>query len=407
MASVSERPRAARGAGISFVPGSAISPEVSQCAPEFNSSTAPLIPFNSHFNSQRKQQHIEIGATKYLLEILKVGIVFFKFRVKAVIQNAKPMPTISFQTPAKMFAKYAVAALFCVTFGVVHAAEISLPETGYLRRPLKGILIEGPIVKGDFKRFQYLALSGSHRVVWLASPGGDLAEAIKIGLLVRKLKMNVWAPEANRRSWNTMIHISDQRNSVCSSACFFIYAAGIYRSGGILGVHRPRIDEEDLKAMTIEQAASGQVSTSEVAAACLRKMGIPNSLIEKAATTKPNDIQWLTEAEVSSLSGYIPEYEDWIEAKCSDTWKSIPNDPKPCKECSVEELLVRERMRAAEHRYGCIDDITSQAKVKARQEALDEYVKSGRIQEVIAEQKSACATPTPKNRRECPPPISK
>lgn len=318
------------------------------------------------------------------------------------------MPTILFQTAAEIFAKYAVAALFFATGVTALAAEISLPESGNQSRQLNGILIEGPIVKGDFKRFQYLAFSGAGTgAVWLASPGGDLAEAIKIGQLVRRLKMDVWAPEANRQLWNSMIHISDQRNNVCASACFFIYAAGTYRSGYILGVHRPRFAEEDLKAMSMEQAASGQVSTSEVAATYLRTMGISNSIIEKAATTKPNDIQWLTEVEVKSLSGYIPEYEDWIEAQCSDTWKNVPSDPKPCKECSADELLARWNARAAEHRYRCKSDISSQAKTKARQEALDEYVKNGRIQELIAEQKSACATPTLKNRRECPQGMSK
>lgn len=318
------------------------------------------------------------------------------------------MPKKSFQTAAEAFTKYAVGTLFFAAFATVRAAEISLPETGYLNRPLNGILIEGPIVKGDFKRFQYLAFSDAGTgTVWLASPGGDLAEAIKIGQLVRRLKMEVWAPEANRQRWNSMIHISDQRNNVCASACFFIYAAGIYRAGNLLGVHRPRFAEEDLKAMTMEQAASGQVSTSEVAAAYLHKMGIPNSIIEKAATTKPNNIEWLTEVEVKSLSGYIPEYEDWIEAKCSDTWKSVPSDPRPCQECSADELLGRWNARAAEHRYRCKSDISSQAKTKARQEALNEYVKDGRMQEIIAEQKSACATPTPKNQRECPRGMSK
>ena len=168
-----------------------------------------------------------------------------------------------------------------------------------------------------------------------------------------------------------------------------------------------RFTEEDLKAMSMEQAASGQVSTSEVAATYLHAMGIPNSIIEKAAMTKPNDIQWLTEAEVKSLSGYIPEYEDWIEAKCSDTWKSVPSDPKPCKECSADELLERWSARAAEHRYHCKIDLSSQAKSNARQEALDEYVKNGRIQELITEQKLACATATSKNRRECPLGLSK
>lgn len=282
------------------------------------------------------------------------------------------------------------------------AAEISLPETGEFSRPLNGILIEGPIVKGDFKRFQYLALSSSGTgTVFLASPGGDLAEAIKIGQLVRRLQMDVWAPDSNKKLWNSMIKVSDQRNNLCVSACFFIYAAGTYRAGGVLGVHRPRFAEEDLKAMTMEQAANGQSSTSDIAAAYQRKMGIPNSIIEKAATTKPNDIQWLTEAEVKSLSGYIPEYEDWIEAKCSEAWKNVPDDPKPCKTCSTDELLARWNMRAAEGRSRCKSNLSSAAKTKARQELLDEYVKSGRIQELISEQKIACATVTSKNRREC------
>lgn len=347
--------------------------------------------------AQRKQRHVEIGVTKILIEILKIG------NCVPHIQSVNRMLKVSFQTAVKIFARYAVLALFFANAITVRAAEISLPETGNLKRPLNGILIEGPIVKGDFKRFQYLAFSSAGTGgVWLASPGGDLAEAIKIGQLVRRLKMDVWAPEANMKIWNSMIHISDQRNNVCASACFFIYAAGTYRAGSILGVHRPRFAEEELKAMTLDQAASGQVFTSEVAAAYLRTMGVPNSIIEKAAETKPNDIYWLTEAEVKSLSGYIPEYEDWIEAKCSDTWKSVPSELKPCKECSADELLERWSARAAEHRFRCKSDMSSQAKTKARQEALDEYIASGRIQELIAEQKLACASPTQKNRRECP-----
>ena len=199
------------------------------------------------------------------------------------------MPKIFFENVSKLFSRVAIATLFLAPFINVRAAEISLAESGSLNRPLDGILIEGPIVKGDYKRFQLLAFSGVS-TVWLASPGGDLAEAIKIGQLVRKLKMDVWAPDSNRQFWNTMIRVSDQRNSVCASACFFIYAAGTYRAGNILGVHRPRFADDDLRAMTMEQAATGHVSANDAAALYLRKMGISSSIIEKAVTTKPSDI---------------------------------------------------------------------------------------------------------------------
>ncbi len=204
------------------------------------------------------------------------------------------------------------------TFGSVRAAEISLPETGGARLPLKGILIEGPIVKGDFERFEYLALSLSDPdTVWLASPGGDLAEAMKIGQLIRKMKLAVWAPESNKKLWSFMIHVNDPRNNLCAGACFLIYASGVDRYGDVLGIHQPHLAEEDLRSMSMEQTASGQFSTNEVTSTYLREMGIPDSIIEKMNSTEQNDIQWLKENEVKTLSGTIPEYQDWLDAECS------------------------------------------------------------------------------------------
>jgi hypothetical protein len=294
------------------------------------------------------------------------------------------------------------ALLACITgFGMARAAEISLPETGEGHRPLNGILIEGQIAKGDFKRFQYLALSTNAGTVWLASPGGDLPEAIRIGQLVRRMKLSVQAPDSNRKVWSIMLHVNDPRNNLCASACFFIYASGVERLGNVLGIHRPRITEEDLRSMSMEQAAFGQLSTNEVTSVYLRKMGIPNSIIERMNSTKPNDIQWLGEDEVKSLSGYIPEYQDWLDAKCP--WGiTVPDDPKPCKECSVDELLARWKLRATWQNFDCKYGLIREAQETARREILNEYVKSGRIKEVLEEQKHACATLTAKNRRECP-----
>jgi hypothetical protein len=295
-----------------------------------------------------------------------------------------------------------LSLLACIVgFGIVRAAEISLAESGEGQHPMNGILIEGPIVKGDFKRFEYLALSSPKGIVWLASPGGDLAEAMKIGQFVRRMKLPVWAPENNKKSWSIMIHINDPRNNLCTSACFFIYAAGVRRSGDVLGVHRPRITEEDLRSMSMEQAAFGQISASEVTSVYLRKMGIPNSMIEKMNSTKPNDIQWLGEDEVKSLSGYIPEYQDWLDAKCP--WGAVvPDDQKPCKECSADELMARWKWRAMSQNFDCKSGLFEGAQETARSEILDEYVKSGHLKEVAKEQKHACATLTTKNQRECP-----
>jgi len=281
-----------------------------------------------------------------------------------------------------------------IGLGMARAAEISSPETGVNRRPLKGILIEGPIVKSDFEKFEYLALESGGDPVWLASPGGDLFEAMKIGALVRKMKLSVWAPDDNREAWSVMINVNNPRNNLCASACFFIYAAGVQRHGDTLGIHRPRITEENLRSISMDQAASGLLSASEVASAYLRKMGIPDSIIERMNSTKPNDIQWLGKEDVKSLSGYIPEYQDWLDAKCP--WGiNVPDAPKRCEDCSLDELVSRWSERADAENFECKTALMDTEREAARHEILNEYVKTGRVKEMVEEQRARDA-----NRKE-------
>ena len=282
---------------------------------------------------------------------------------------------------------------------ISQAAEISQPHSKSGRILNSSILIEGPIVKGDFKRFQYFVFAFPARTVWLASPGGDIAEAIMIGQLVRRLKMNVWAPERMLiKRGIQLVVISDHYNNLCASACFFIYAAGTSREGDVLGVHRPRITQEDLKTMTIDQAAFRQTNASDIASEYLRKMGIPNSIIEKESTTKPNDIQWLSDDEVKSLSGYIPEYEDWLEAKCAGIEYKMSEDPEPCKNCTVDQLIAHFQRRVLFAKTDCKADLASSAYTKSRQDLLTEYIENGRIQEVITEWQQVCANKKLKNQ---------
>lgn len=285
--------------------------------------------------------------------------------------------------------RVAVTLLLVCIIGLdmARAAEISSPETGLNRRPLKGILIEGPIVKGDFEKFEHLALESGGDPVWLASPGGDLFEAMKIGALVRKMKLSVWAPDDNREAWSVMIHVNDPRNNVCASACFFIYAAGVQRYGDTIGIHRPRITEENLRSISMDQAASGLLSASEVASDYLRNMGIPHSIIERMNSTNPNDIQWLGEEDVESLSGYIPEYQDWLDAKCP--WGiNVPAAPERCEDCSPNELLSRWRERADAENFECKTALMDTEREAARHEILNEYVKNGRLKEMVEDQRT-------------------
>lgn len=285
-----------------------------------------------------------------------------------------------------MFARRVLVTILLgslVNLSMAHAAEISYPKSGS-GRPLSGILIEGSIVKGDFEKFEYLALASGENPIWLASPGGDLFEAMKIGELVRKMKLSVLVPSANPEIWSAMIKVEDSHNSVCASACFFIYAAGVYRDGDVLGIHRPRITDEGLRSISMDQAASGLLSVSDISSGYLRKMGISSSIIERMNSTKPDDIQWLGEKDVESLSGYIPEYQDWLDVKCP--WGINVSNPGPCENCSVEELAALWAAAARSENFSCKEALLGRERIAARLEVMDEYDKSGRIDEMLEEQ---------------------
>ena len=74
------------------------------------------------------------------------------------------------------------------------SANISYIEQGALRR----VLIEGEIRKGDFEKFIDAVLkAGSRRAdVLIASNGGDVLEAMKIGTFIRKFRFATYAPRS-------------------------------------------------------------------------------------------------------------------------------------------------------------------------------------------------------------------
>jgi hypothetical protein len=61
--------------------------------------------------------------------------------------------------------------------------------------PAAGAVLEGQIGRGDFDKFKKFILNTGNVVeLYLASPGGDLFEAMRIGLLVRLFKLSTIVP---------------------------------------------------------------------------------------------------------------------------------------------------------------------------------------------------------------------
>jgi hypothetical protein len=153
-----------------------------------------------------------------------------------------------------MFKCWCRPIVTCATYLLVslsaQSAEIRVDPS---RLEGGGAIFEGRIEVGDFDRLKKFILDGPGAVeIYLASPGGDLAEAIRIGQLVRFLKLSTVAP--SKPLTNESRELSAARHNLndtkadylCVSACFFVFVAGIHRrrdtSGPvILGIHRPTL----------------------------------------------------------------------------------------------------------------------------------------------------------------------
>jgi hypothetical protein len=133
----------------------------------------------------------------------------------------------------RAFASYVTAAaLFPLT---APAADLHSARSD----GLAAIDLVGVIRKGDYQRFATAAESNKdvQVMVRLNSDGGDVHEAIAIGLKARAMKM--WVIVLGRAR--------------CVSACVLILAGGVDRTVyGRVGIHRPYL-ETDSATTELEQ----------------------------------------------------------------------------------------------------------------------------------------------------------
>src|SRR5271168_4059283 len=94
---------------------------------------------------------------------------------------------------SNILSRLITAMVACVLGSItVAAAEIRVLSSP---AAITGVVLEGKIEAGDFDRFKNIILNGDNAVeIYLASPGGDLSEAMKIGALVRLLKLSTVVP---------------------------------------------------------------------------------------------------------------------------------------------------------------------------------------------------------------------
>jgi hypothetical protein len=90
-------------------------------------------------------------------------------------------------------------------------------------------ILEGTIDPCDFEKLQtFLADNKDVVQIYLASPGGNLGEALRMGLLVRRLNLSTIVP-SKVLTHQALEQLSrrhglkrPEQDYVCASACFFI-----------------------------------------------------------------------------------------------------------------------------------------------------------------------------------------
>jgi hypothetical protein len=201
-------------------------------------------------------------------------------------------------------------------------------------RVYRGVLIlEGKIEPGDYfsvrnflrKKSNFDKISGG---VFLASPGGYVGEAIKIGYLVRALQLHTDAPSGpptDRTKFGESLItpkelVDPKRNYLCASSCFFVYIAGIYRNlnrVGRLGLHRPVRLQSDLNSVADNEAKFADTRIHATVKRYLNEMDVPEKYLELMFSVPPDEMRWITQEEFDSdFKGYIPRLRDLINAKC-------------------------------------------------------------------------------------------
>lgn len=239
--------------------------------------------------------------------------------------------------------------LACVLWsGTVSAAEIRADPASH--GVATGAVLEGVIQAGDFEKFQKFILNGANAFqIYLASPGGDLAEAMKIGLLVRLLKLSTVVPgkpltnQAFESAAAEHGLASPKADYQCASACFFVFVAGVHRSHddrgpALIGIHRPSLSADALKRLSGDQAIAANGQARTMVENYLKAMGVPAKYAEMMYSDPGRRIRWIRNDDFEAdLDGFIPQLRDWVDARCDKRSDIEKNDRKPPKSKTVGE----------------------------------------------------------------------
>jgi len=240
---------------------------------------------------------------------------------------------------------FLISVIASVTAWPGDAAELRVDPSDPSARTM---VFEGKIEAGDFERVtKFIIDSGQITKIYLASPGGDLAEAVKIGLLVRHLKLATIVPskqltQSDRGAALARHGLKDNKDYLCTSACFFIFIAGIYRSADdhgspILGIHSPTLIASAAAKLGAAQANTTIARARKVIADYFSAMDVPIKYTEEVDAVPRTKMRWIRNDEFQSdFAGFIPELRTLVKTKCGNGFNAVDRNTQKQEQCESE-----------------------------------------------------------------------
>lgn len=185
----------------------------------------------------------------------------------------------------------------------VAAGTVAAAELGGVRTDDNATIIalSGDIEEGDADGTEALIKTANDdgrlvTAIRLDSPGGSLAEGIKLAELIRRAKLPTVVASGAR----------------CASACFIVFAAGVEKFasfGAAIGVHgvSDRLGHQ-----------SAQTEAATLAMARIASMfGVPPRIVSRMIVTRPDDIAWLSPDDLRAMGAIMTDRAEQAAAPVS------------------------------------------------------------------------------------------
>jgi len=228
------------------------------------------------------------------------------------------------------------------------------------------IVILGKIESDDDERFRKIIVSELQKGHWIGlvrtySPGGDTTAAMRIGEQIRTLRASTVAPSRmdspaglrvcltsvisqGSMQYSELDGTGDPRCE-CASACFLIWAAGEGREGDVLGLHRMRFTDPMFAGVPTDTARLLYERAIQEGMGYLRKMGIPENIIQLNFGTSSGNLRYLSKQEVQPMLGLSPGIEELKLARCGRQPGNNSNDSARLRYFNCTQAIYEEDSR--------------------------------------------------------------